>query len=538
LSSAFGSTGESIENGAVVGIEGSLDNQENDTIDVDIDDVTVAGFDGTPRIERSGGVGDQSDFITISGDGVTFKNIKIDDTGEKDTSRLSQVNVTGSNVTINGIEINAAAGESDARTGLPNIGFDNATNVTVVNCESRSGPIGGPVSGDVTINNNFTTNTFAEGIFANGGTDGSDFTVQRNLVEKHGQDNDDAREIKIKNPSEVNGQTDNEDQIESLLTENNISSAKVAGNVGGIITNQSNPFGTTLQEAINTAGQEGFVQIEGGTFEEDITPVNGITIQGLNGASIENKSDGISLDGADNVTLRGLTVANHGTGLDVPNGSGPTGLLVENCSFNNNDLGWFVANDANNAEVSSTFDDVTVRDTTFNDNTEKGIYIEKINNATFENIEVVRSGKGGENPAPAGIDINLKFGDYSNITIKDSLFDDSGINNDAFDLPNLYGALQLKARGTGGDDRYSDAPDSNLEDQDAEAPAKLTDVTVKNNEFTFSASSQASTETVAIRAGEGNNLDPDLEQPTPGEELEITENRFENADDEIRDLTR
>jgi hypothetical protein len=196
-----------------------------------------------------------------------------------------------------------------------------------------------------------------------------------------------------------------------------------------------------------------------------------------------------------------------------------------------------VANDANNAEVSSTFDDVTVRNTSFNDNPEKGIYVEKLSSATFNNIEIARSGTADSYVAPAGFDMNLKFGDYSNITIKNSSFDDSGIQGSG-SLPNLYGALQLKARGTGGDGRYSDAPDSNLTDEDAKAPATLTNVLVEDNEFIFAASTQSNTETVAIRAGEGNNLDPDLTQPTPGEELTITGNRFENADDQVRDLTQ
>ncbi len=171
---------------------------------------------------------------------------------------------------------------------------------------------------------------------------------------------------------------------------------------------------------------------------------------------------------------------------------------------------------------------MTITGTKFNDNTLKGIYAEKLSNATLTAIEVKNSGNrltsGFGSGTLAGIDINLKFGSFSDITIQNSLFENSGRFLElAGNGRDLSGALQIKARDDFGHALYG------------VDPATLTDVTVTGN--TFKNTGAFATETdVGIRLGETGATNTVPGGPINGV-ITITGNQFDNIDTAFTNTT-
>ena len=87
---------------------------------------------------------------------------------------------------------------------------------------------------------------------------------------------------------------------------------------------------------------------------------------------------------------------------------------------------------------------VTISGSTFNNNVNKGIYLERLSNATFTDIEVDNSGTGAVDHS-AGIDLNLKYGDYQDIQNVDSTITDNGTGS-----PNGTGAPSSNGTGPNG----------------------------------------------------------------------------------------
>lgn len=71
----------------------------------------------------------------------------------------------------------------------------------------------------------------------------------------------------------------------------------------------------------------------------------------------------------------------------------------------------------------STFSGVTIEDSVFNRNNAKGLYFEKIGNATFTDVLVSNNGYvaagAGNGHFNAGFDINVKYGTYGTVTLND-----------------------------------------------------------------------------------------------------------------------
>ena len=194
---------------------------------------------------------------------------------------------------------------------------------------------------------------------------------------------------------------------------------------------------------------------------------------------------------ADNSSnINGLTVTNcellaSGNGLEVDQHAMVSNLTITGGSISDNNYGL-----SSNAYLSAA-DNVTgltgvnVSGTTFNGNRIKGLYFEKLNSATFDNITVTNNGTDvTPSLQAAGFDINTKAGNYSNIEIKNSTFTGNGLNNDN------GGALLVKARISGGGGAY------------ALYPATLTGVNVHNNIMSNNGGGSFG---VGIRIGESNN---------------------------------
>ncbi len=129
-------------------------------------------------------------------------------------------------------------------------------------------------------------------------------------------------------------------------------------------------------------------------------------------------------------------------------------LTVVNSAFDNCELGWGVYQQFAPSCGASTFNNVTVSDTSFSGNNNKGIYAEKLSNATFTNVTVLDNGlkatgvnSGANN---AGVDINLKSGTYPNISFVNPVIVGNGVG-----FANGFG-IGFKARDDGAS--YSACP--------------------------------------------------------------------------------
>ncbi|GAK58872.1 VCBS protein [Candidatus Vecturithrix granuli] len=172
----------------------------------------------------------------------------------------------------------------------------------------------------------------------------------------------------------------------------------------------------------------------------------------------------------DNVQVIG-TNANPSTeqerGLYVDLTSTLRYLDVDNCAFDNLTYGWYLQK-AVSADAS-TVRYVTVDNTTFNHNNHKGLYAEKLSDATFTGCTADDNGFDSSAlpsyfaPWSAGIDINLKAGTYTNLA-----FMTCTITNNANDEAKEGVGLTVKARDDGSYSAY---------------PATLTNVTIEDGLF-------------------------------------------------------
>lgn len=137
----------------------------------------------------------------------------------------------------------------------------------------------------------------------------------------------------------------------------------------------------------------------------------------LNVASVNNPSNGFNVNpdpsnpNMNDVVILNSDLSGNGTaGLRVASYMTVDSLTISNSTLNGNTYGLYVA-----AQGTTDFNNINITNSTFNNNTSKGMYFEALNNAIFQNIVVDQSGTSG--PFPAGIDINLKQGNYQNVQL-------------------------------------------------------------------------------------------------------------------------
>lgn len=121
----------------------------------------------------------------------------------------------------------------------------------------------------------------------------------------------------------------------------------------------------------------------------------------------------------ENLTLDNVELSDSEDGFRVSTDGSITGLTITNSAIDNNDIGLEVYT-ANTEPSSGNLSDVTIENTTFNGNSKKGIYTETLSDAELDNLTIENSGTNSEYGFNAGIDINLKYGDYSDITISNT----------------------------------------------------------------------------------------------------------------------
>lgn len=278
--------------------------------------------------------------------------------------------------------------------------------------------------------------------------------------------------------------------------------------------------GLKIQDAVNAAPASATVNVAAGTYNENVNvnkdltitgagsdtsgtviqPVsgNGITVA-ASGASSANPltlqnlrvtgaADGIYFNSAnshiklDNVaavnstygievhnsavlndlSLNNVTATGNQVGFRVGTTGSVDGLTVTNSHFDGNTNGFETDATSSSSSNQNNFTNINVSGTSFSNDTLKGIYTEKLDNAIFDNITVDNSGSSGG--FSSGFNINEKYGTYQNVTIKNSSVTNSGRG----DVTNGTG-FDIEARNDGG---Y------------ASNPATLDGVTVTNDTIT------------------------------------------------------
>jgi uncharacterized delta-60 repeat protein len=165
------------------------------------------------------------------------------------------------------------------------------------------------------------------------------------------------------------------------------------------------------------------------------------------------------------LVLSNDTMSGNTIGFRISTQGKVSGLSISNSHFDNNTDGLYNETDGTVGQQAS-FTDVTVTNSTFSNDSNKGIYVEKLNNAVFTNVTVDHSGTSGANSA--GIDINLKRGVYSHIVFNDLTMTNSGTGDASVGV-----GLAVKARG-------SSAADSSYSGN----PATVSDVEILGGTFT------------------------------------------------------
>ena len=176
--------------------------------------------------------------------------------------------------------------------------------------------------------------------------------------------------------------------------------------------------------------------------------------------SVNNTSAGVEIHNAANVqdlVLNGVTLSGNQVGFRVATTGVVNGLTVTGGHFDNNTYGLYTNASSASSTNEAGFTNVVINGTTFDNNANKGIYVEKLDHALIENVTVDASGVSGA--SAAGIDVNLKYGNYADLTLQNVTVTDSGTG----DAVNGVG-VTIKGR--------DDAPTYNTN------PASLTGVTL------------------------------------------------------------
>ncbi len=192
---------------------------------------------------------------------------------------------------------------------------------------------------------------------------------------------------------------------------------------------------------------------------------NGVTGFEIHNAMVVSyvKFDNVKVDGTNETnnteSENGLRIATDGSLSDA---------VFTNCAFDHLTYGWYFAKNPVLADLSYA-KRITVTNTSFSNNDAKGLYIEKLSDASFTGCVVSNNGlftSFWNNAYNGGCDINLKAGTYANLAFANCVFAGNGLN------VKEGAGLFLKGRGTG-----------TLDTSYAANPATLDNVTVTGCTF-------------------------------------------------------
>ncbi len=132
--------------------------------------------------------------------------------------------------------------------------------------------------------------------------------------------------------------------------------------------------------------------VDGVYFDSAVSHValSDVTIAATSiGVEIHNSAVVSDLD-LDLVSASTNTVS--GIGFRVATTGVVDGLTITNSHFDNNEIGLYTNADNNSTTNQTEFTNIFISGTTFNNDTIKGIYVEKLDHATLDNITVNNSG--------------------------------------------------------------------------------------------------------------------------------------------------
>jgi Ca2+-binding RTX toxin-like protein len=234
-----------------------------------------------------------------------------------------------------------------------------------------------------------------------------------------------------------------------------------------------NKDGVTLE---SLSGDETAVVLKG-SFKTDNSISSGTVADYLKTATGYSGTAGAGISvQADDVSIKGITIREYRTGVDLRSNSG---LTIDNVVFDENIHGVYketgsavvtgftlinshfedgyqgvIINAGTSAATSGSFSGIMIDAVSFAHMLEKGMYFEQLSDAEFSNLVMNDVGTFGRGPAfggvgqnGAGIDINLKYLAYSDIYIHDFIFTNVGLSTGTTGISHINGgAIHIKAR--------------------------------------------------------------------------------------------
>jgi PGF-pre-PGF domain-containing protein len=219
--------------------------------------------------------------------------------------------------------------------------------------------------------------------------------------------------------------------------------------------------GMSIQAAVDAADAGATVEVGPGTYDGGITLEKPVTIDGAGiDETIVDAANSTSPDNtkafvirSNDTVIRDLTMTDGHNTLRVSQAAHVENFSLVNAKINDSSIGIYVAGNAADAE-NGEFDDVLFQNTHWINNERKAIYAEKLSNATFDGLVIdgITSETYGFN---GGIDINLKGGEYTNVTIRDSVVRNVAEGTPFNGDPAFSSAIAVKGRD---DSSYSSNP--------------------------------------------------------------------------------
>ena len=167
-------------------------------------------------------------------------------------------------------------------------------------------------------------------------------------------------------------------------------------------------------------------------------------------SSSSNCNFGITMGfGANNIELNSCKFNNNiGSGIRVGTAHQLKKVLITNTESKGNEFGIYVASSFSSGQKPNIFDSVTITNSNFSNNSRRGMYFEKLSNALIEGNIINNSGTLSSDSTNAGVDINVKQGDYANIIFRNNEITSCGSNGVAVN-PNRACAMVVKGRDDG-----------------------------------------------------------------------------------------
>lgn len=221
----------------------------------------------------------------------------------------------------------------------------------------------------------------------------------------------------------------------------------------------------TFEDAVTNAKEGSTVTlVKDVTLDSALTSfANNLTIEGAGKTVTTTASYGINVPtNVTSLTINNLNLEKadqSGSAIKVPSATADFTLNLTECHFDGFEFGIYRDLPANTSATAT----MNLTGCTFENAYQKAIYVEALTNSTIQGCQFINCGtkEDGAHAMSSAVDINLKYGNYENITIQDCYFEGNGAG--------LGGALLIKARDDGS---Y------------ANTPATLTGVTITGCTFT------------------------------------------------------